>query len=182
MCELLLDREKSHWPSTWERVCACKPAVEIKARGEDTLGRPLDIAVSKGHIKIVEKLLRSNLVSPAALNDNKIPLFHCAVKDGNQELVQIFLDCGVPIDMKRRYKNRALHLAAEKGDVKMVKLLWEHRASLKAKNHVSRTPEDFSRSAEVTMLLRNHTGGKGKRKAMPANSSTLPLPPEYSLK
>ncbi|KAJ5093867.1 hypothetical protein N7456_009728 [Penicillium angulare] len=166
MCELLIEHERINRPNLWARMCYDTPVVETKARGEDTPGRPLDIAVSKGHIRIVELLLRSKMVSPAALNGNKIPLFHCAVNDRNRELARIFLECGVPIDMKGRYKNRALHLAAEKGDVKMVELLLEHGASPKTKNHVSRTPEDVSMSAEVTMILRNCAGEskKGKRK------------------
>lgn len=80
--------------------------------------------------------------------------------------------------MKGRYKNRALHLAAQKGDVKMVKLLLGHGASLKTKNYVNETPEEDSRSAEVAMILRNHASGKGKEKVMSDNSNTLPPPPE----
>lgn len=179
--ELLLEYGRKNPPGMHLRMIGIKPAWQIKGRGDGMQGTPLAIAVHDGRAEMVDLLMRTKLFSPESLNARKRLLFHDAVEARDREVVQVFLKYGVKVDVKGLFKRRALHIAAEKGDLAMVELLLEHGASPKAKDHVGGAPETRSTSSEVTMLLRNQTSGKGKGKA-PATSSTLPPPPEYSLK
>jgi Ankyrin repeat. len=56
--------------------------------------------------------------------------------------------------MESSFKERALPLAARRGDTDMVRFLLEHEASLHTKEKHSGTPEEVSRSSEVTVILR----------------------------
>ncbi|KAJ5717747.1 hypothetical protein N7488_003393 [Penicillium malachiteum] len=183
ICELLLEYDKRNGPNVYWRMWGIKPQAQVKARGEGMRGTPLAIAVHDGLVNMVELLLRSKSFSPDALNADKRLLFHDAVEASNREIVEIFLRFGVPVDMKGLNKRRALHIAARKGDVKMVKLLLEHGASVKTKDHVGATPENDSTSSEVTMILRNHGMDKAKGQGKQVETShVLPPPPEYSQK
>ncbi|KAJ5669427.1 hypothetical protein N7462_010497 [Penicillium macrosclerotiorum] len=181
MCKLVLEHEKHHPPKGW--ILRDPPSMRRKnSRGD----LPIGLAMNNGHFEIVELFLKSGQVSPKALNGHKRPLFHDAVKDGNLGMTQLFLDHGVPVDLKGWDNRRALHIAAYEGDIKMTRLLLEYGASVRTKCGSYCTPEERSRNSEVTMILRNHPDSKASKKQakqktnLKVSSSTADPPPEYS--
>lgn len=145
---------------------------------------PLVYAVKEGHADVVDVFLRSKRVSPKARDGYKELLFHEAVEAGKCDVVQVFLDNGVPVDLKGGDGKRALHLAADTRNLEMARLLLENGASTKIKDSIGYTASQSSRDEEVTMLIRNwadqaaSSDPQGKRVSRPPKAAVA-APPEY---
>ncbi|OOQ83264.1 hypothetical protein PEBR_35215 [Penicillium brasilianum] len=178
----LLEHDAQHPPSGLSRIFAGKSAASRKDSSDHI---PLFYAVESGNCPMVELLLSTSAASPKACDWHKKRIFRQAVKSGNLEVVEIFLKSGAPVNMKGQDSTSGLHIAAYEGDVKMTRLLLEWGASITQKNGGLSTPEQISRNAEVSMILKNHNKKPGDLKATKQKSKTstkgVPVPPpEYS--
>lgn len=183
ICGLLLEHEARHPPTGLSRIFDGKPSV-LRKDSNDHL--PLFYAVESGNCLMVELLLSKSAASPKASDWYKKRLFHEAVKSGNIEMVKIFLENGAPVNLKGRDSTSALHIAAYEGNVKMTQLLLKWGASTKRKDGGLSTPEQVSRNAEVTTILRSHVKGSRASKESQRKDDKKPkstgsaAPPEYS--
>ena len=59
------------------------------------------------------------------------------------------------IDALNKYKDSALHYAAEKGKIEAVKVLLKHGATIDLKNDDGKTPLDLAYKQEVVDYLKN---------------------------
>lgn len=103
-------------------------AIEQKAdinRWENHL-QPIDHAVRTGNIDIV-KLLQAHGVNINIVVGRSI--LCQAVLSGNGDMVQLVLDAGFKVDDDVLDRKRALHYAAERGDLGMTRLLLDHGAN-----------------------------------------------------
>ncbi|KAJ5409651.1 uncharacterized protein N7487_004010 [Penicillium crustosum] len=146
---------------------------------------PIAYAVQEGHAGVVDGFLRSKRIFPKARDGYNELLFHEAVQVGKCDVVQVFLDNCVPINLRGRDGKRALHLAAaDTRNFEMARLLLQNGASIKIKDSIGNTPSDRSRNPEVTMLIRNWadqaaaSDPKGKKASRPPKA-TAAAPPEY---
>lgn len=182
ICRLLLEHDAQHPPSGLSRIFASKPAASRKDSSDHL---PLFYAVESGNCPMAELLLSTSSASPKACDWHKKRIFHQAVKSANVEMVEIFLKNGAPVNLKGQDSTSALHIAAYEGNVKMSRLLLEWGASTTKKDGGLSTPEQVSRNAEVTMMLKNHNkkpGGpkESKQKSKPSTKAVSAPPPEYS--
>jgi ankyrin repeat protein len=183
ICRLLLEYEARHPPTGLSRIFDGKLSVLRKDSNDHF---PLFYAVESGNCPMVELLLCTSAASPKACDWYKKRLFHEAVKLGNLEMVEIFLKNGAPVNLKGRDSTSALHIAAYEGDVKMTQLLLKWGASTTRKDGGLSTPEQVSRNAEVTTILRSHGQGSRsskesqKKDSKNSKSAVSSPPPEYS--
>jgi ankyrin repeat protein len=110
---------------------------------------PLEVAVSTQSIEITRYLLDHGArVLPVLPNwaRKPLPLIFNAVISENVALVRLLLEKGAPVqelECFTPFKNlraTALHLAAYKSQLEMVKLLVEFKAQINAKDSEGRTP------------------------------------------
>ncbi|CAI7609412.1 unnamed protein product [Penicillium glandicola] len=142
VCELLIQYDDTHKPGLLLRMAGICAQVKMKDFCNHT---PLVYGVKEGHVNVVDVFLRSKVVSPNARNGYKELVFHKAVKAGNREVVQVFLDHGVPVDLEGYDGKRSLHLATDTGNLEMARLLLEHGASTKIKDSIGFTPYERSK-------------------------------------
>lgn len=125
----------------------------------------LNLAIKKRDSSQIGKLLQSN---PQLINKQNISQFlHLAVSEENAEITEIILkkataincDCGLLIDDKG---NNALHVACEKNDHNMVKLLIQYKLPVNSLNYSSQSPLHIACQHGhidiVNELLNNFTG------------------------
>jgi len=105
---------------------------------------PVDIpsalfnAIKNGRLDVVRILLRNNpnwVISNG--QDRKTPLHH-AVELDNVAIVQHLIECGADVNAKDNEGNTPLHLAAQDGNIGIVKLLGN--ADINANNYNDQTP------------------------------------------
>ena len=98
-----------------------------------------------GRLKIVQILLEHGADVKSKNKLGKTPLHAVSRgKNGSQELgvgaAWLFLEYGVDIDAQDNYHDTALHLAAFRGWLEIVKLLLDHSAKTTAENEQGETP------------------------------------------
>jgi ankyrin repeat protein len=122
---------------------------------------PLNLlhALGSGNVEEVRQLLQLN---PKLVNQNTLfnipPLFE-AVEEGKDEIAELLVENHAEINAHAHssWGKTALHMAAQKSDVKMVEFLLEHKADVNARDDNGFTPlMDAIRSAEVMKLLLAH--------------------------
>ncbi|KAL2827463.1 ankyrin repeat-containing domain protein [Aspergillus pseudoustus] len=187
VCEVLLDheRKKTKTGMSLFRALGIGSGVNAKNLGKHT---PFACAVLKGHAPVVQVFLRSGMVSISAKDRDGVYLFHRAVKNDHLEIVKAFLEHGVKVDMTDNYKGTALHFAAERQNVDIIRLLLDYGASLEKKDFLGLTPDRLAQSAELTTLMRNHVKQRvesqnklaGKDKAPSSSEGVAEPPPEYT--
>ena len=86
------------------------PSLEVYSK--DHAGNvPFAYAVEKGHARTVEVILRHYPNLGTTCDRYKDLNFHKAIKAGNIEMVEAFLDNGADIEMEDGEGRRALHMA-----------------------------------------------------------------------
>ena len=115
-------------------------------------GAPLDIctAAMMGMEDQVRSLLASDPASPQATGAHGIPLMYYPVISGEQDIAELLLAHGTPVDSDTA-GNTPLHGAAAFNRPQMAEWLIQHGANIDATDYEGKTP--LQRALE-----RNHTG------------------------
>ncbi|CAI7591790.1 unnamed protein product [Penicillium glandicola] len=168
VCEMLLKYDASHKPAWPFRIIGIRVQVAQRDFRNHT---PFAYAVEGGHV-VVEVFLRGKWVSPKAKDGYENILFHEAVRTGQCDIVQEFLDYGAPVDLRDR-----------DGTWRLARLLLENGASPTIKDSIENTPGGKSRDPQVTMLIRDYedraASAGGKRKKVVPPKAAVAAPPEY---
>ncbi|KGO53435.1 hypothetical protein PEX2_060420 [Penicillium expansum] len=180
VCEILMRYDDSH-KLGWQ---LCMIGIKAQIAQKDLCQHtPFVYAVKGGYADIVGLFLRGKWVSSEAKDGFKDILFHEAVRAGQCDIVQVFLDYGAPIDLKGRDGKRALHLAADSRNLEMARLLLGNGASPKIKDSIGNTPRQRSWDSQVTMLIREYedraASAGGKIKKVAPVKAAVAAPPEY---
>ncbi|CAH1397240.1 unnamed protein product [Nezara viridula] len=130
---------------------------QLVAKGADIVSEPLlALAVVKGHIETVKKLLNLNV--PLNIKDEKgdLPLF-LAVKTDNVKILEVFTnDESIKkalLIATNSVGENLLHIAASKGFLNCVKFLIKSGISINAKNIYGETPLHQTARVENTDVL-----------------------------
>lgn len=116
--------------------------VQLLSQKKDSLsirnvtGRtPLHVAVMAGQFGVVELLLRKENVALEARCAGGLTMLHYACLHNRPEIAHLLLASGCDIEAETNGKQqRPIHIAAESGSVKLIKLLCDKGASLGARN------------------------------------------------
>ncbi|KAJ5273683.1 hypothetical protein N7478_008808 [Penicillium angulare] len=184
VCDILLKHDKALNRSIWDRVTGPSLQVDRKDYAGQT---PFYFAFNKRQTKTVEVFLRHYPDLTKAFDKHKHLLFHEAVRSRLFEMVQVFLDNGVDIQMKDYQGQNSLHVSVTAGclfaptyneeTAEMLRLLLSRGAAVDLKDKWGYTPEMYAQNPKIRMLLRNHKASKGDSvKTMPRVSAP---PPEY---
>lgn len=101
----------------------------------------LAVALGKGDLATVKKLVRDKATANRRLSDGTTPLSTAALR-GHTEVVTYLLDTGADPSSPNADGNTPLHAAAFLCHEDVVKLLLEKGASLSVKNNNGQTPQD----------------------------------------
>jgi cytohesin len=99
----------------------------------------LHLAARKGHVKVVEVLIRGKANISAARLDGSTPL-HLAAFCGSDDTAQLLLDAGADPNIRDATQNTALQLAAWDGHLGVVRALIAKGADTEAADPYGRTP------------------------------------------
>lgn len=189
VCDLLLKHDKNLTRSIWERMTG--PALEVYSK-DYTGVIPFQYAVTKNHEKTVEVFLRNHPDLASACDKDKEPFFFDPIHSVRVDLVRIFLENGVDIELKGKYGQRALHRAVAADSRKeynqsvdadktseIIHLLLAHGASVTAKDNYGVTPELCTLDPKMRMILRNHGVVRSKGEKLPSVPKVSAPPPEY---
>ena len=135
-------------PMYWAAFCGFHDVVEklIREHPEHlyvtggSYGTALHAASAKGHLKVVQSLLRhgADVNSPGLWG--RTPLLFASYR-GHLEVVQWLLEHGADVNAKDKDDDwTSLHLAVEGGHFEIVQTLLKHNADTNARNNFSRTP------------------------------------------
>jgi len=119
---------------------------QVDAADADNYGmQPLHWAAQKGHLPMVEFLLRRGAKIDAVDKAGGVEPLHWAAANGHLSVVEFLLREGGSADAATfRNGRRALHSAAERGYVKIVEFLLESGADPMAKTSKGAMPIDFA--------------------------------------
>jgi len=99
----------------------------------------LHLASIKGHENIVERLLKEERVNKNCINENEETALHLAVKHNHEHIITRLLQLNKRLEMiKDREGNIPWHIAAKKGNLKLVQLLYNEKTK-NEKNHQGNT-------------------------------------------
>ncbi|KAM5163716.1 ankyrin repeat domain-containing protein 6 [Mantella aurantiaca] len=130
---------------------------------------PLHLAAHKGHLNVVQILLKAGCELNIQDDGHQTALHRAAVV-GNSDILAILIQEGCALDRQDKDGNTALHEAAWHGFSQSVKLLVKAGANVLAKNKAGNTPlhlacqNGHSQSCRVLLLagsradLKNHAG------------------------
>jgi len=122
-------------------------ALRLSVRTYATLTPALVWAAHKGHIEIVDLLLKKDFKISATNKFGESALY-LAVKNGNVEMVSYLLNCGAPINQQTKKNKTALHLAARKGYREIVRMLCSRGADITLKNYENKTPLEVAKDLD----------------------------------
>ncbi|XP_075718262.1 ankyrin repeat domain-containing protein 6 isoform X3 [Rhinoderma darwinii] len=130
---------------------------------------PLHLAANKGHLNVVQILLKAGC-DLNVQDDGQQTALHRAAVVGNSDILAILIQEGCALDRQDKDGNTALHEAAWHGFSQSVKLLVKAGANVLAKNKAGNTPlhlacqNGHSQSCRFLLLagsradLKNHAG------------------------
>jgi ankyrin repeat protein len=107
-----------------------------------TLGMaPIHVAAFAGRVDTLKLLLAKGVAvdTPTKNKFHSTPLLHAALTK-QLAAARVLLDAGANVEAKEEGGLRALHLAAESGDLDMIRLLVDHHATIDAKADDGSTP------------------------------------------
>lgn len=93
---------------------------------------PHSLARAKGHAEILALL--NERTPPELVQENEWRMLPDAARHESIEDVRRMLDAGWPVDARGQHEGTALHWAAFHGNLPLVRLLLEHRASLEVRD------------------------------------------------
>jgi ankyrin repeat protein len=117
--------------------------------------------------KAIAEMLLAHGANPLAFGAKygviKMAPIHLAAESGYTDLVKLFLDHGVDVNLATRGKNRVtpLHIAAAKGQADVVELLLKSGAQVNARDANGKTPLHWAIAAgqnEVADMLKIYDG------------------------
>ncbi|KAJ5081102.1 hypothetical protein N7456_013340 [Penicillium angulare] len=184
VCDILLKHDKALNRSFWDRMTG--PTLQVDRKDYD--GRtPFHYAFNKRQTKTVGLFLRHYPELTKACNKHKYLLFHEAVRWRLFEMVHVFLDNGVDLQMKDHRGKNSLHESVSAGSLnaptfneetaEMIRLLLSRGASVDVKDKWGWTPEMYAQDPKIRMILRNHKASKGDSVTITPRVSAPP--PEY---
>ena len=118
---------------------------------------PIHIAAFAGRVDTVKLLLAKGVAvdTPTKNKFHSTPLLHAALTK-QLAAARTLLDAGANVEASEEGGLRALHLAAESGDLEMIRLLVDHHATIDAKADDGSTPAALAtkkgRTAAVQLL------------------------------
>ncbi|KAH3827932.1 hypothetical protein DPMN_129878 [Dreissena polymorpha] len=117
------------------------PGIAINDRGNAINGNyPLIVASKKGFHDAVKCMLE-NGADPGVQNDKNLTALHKAVIYKHTDIVQELLKHGAPLDIKGgKFKRTPLHIAADVGNMALVKSLLSKGANVEVKDHRGHYP------------------------------------------
>jgi len=125
---------------------------------EEVKYTPLNVAVHKGLITLVELLLQNGANINASSTNLDHPLFICS-QAGNAELVDLLLKKGANVNQTNKLGSTALVTASQRGHFNIVQLLVKAGADVNKENKAHYTPlyvsAQFGHLDTVQFLLEN---------------------------
>jgi ankyrin repeat protein len=118
---------------------------------------PIHVAAFAGRVATLMLLLAKGVAvdTPTKNKFHSTPLLHAALTK-QLAAARVLLDAGANVEASEEGGLRALHLAAESGDVEMIRLLVDHHATIDAKADDGKTPAALAttkgRTAAVQLL------------------------------
>jgi len=110
---------------------------KVNINGTDEQGNTaLHFSVMKGRLEVTRKLLELGAKVDIKNEDGETPL-HLAMKleEGDTKISTILLEKGASPNVKDELGNTALHYAAQNGNLKLLKILFEHEGDINATNN-----------------------------------------------
>ncbi|KAJ5358618.1 uncharacterized protein N7496_011031 [Penicillium cataractarum] len=176
VCDVLLKHDKGLNRTLWEKITGPSLPVDSKDYAGDT---PFAFAVEKGHERCVEVFLSHYPELVKSRNGQKTLLFHRAIEMKNIEMVRMFLNHGVDLEMKGSYGYRALHKAVTSKNMELIQLILDHGAIIDAKDSNGYPPASATGDPKIRMLLRNHANANTKGPSSSVAPTASAPPPEY---
>ena len=133
---------------------------------------PLHLAVSQGHIKVVERLIDGG----ADLNPEGWTPLHYAVFTDRKEIASLLIKRGADLDLRAPNSRTGLMLAAQLGKAELAKLLLDEEADFELKDADGFTAEDIAQQKgflEIVALLKKVREATGTEPTV-GGSSTAP--------
>ena len=138
-----------------------KYGADVNAKGAFGI-TPLEIAVSKGSIVMVNVLLSSYRIDVNVKDNEGTPFLHKAIKHHQIDIAKRLVRKGADVNVKDHFGYTPLHEASMRGQYEVVKLLIAYGASVNVKNRFNRTSLYWASRGghkEIVELLKKH-GGK----------------------
>jgi len=127
----------------------------VDAKGKDG-GTYIHIAAERGYLQIVEHLLKRgayvNSAYTSTYQEGYTPLC-LAVKEGQEDVVKLLLECGANVDAQVEDGKTVLQLAIEKGNEKVVNLLLEYGANIDAEDKDGKTVLHFAVEKGCSVII-----------------------------
>jgi ankyrin repeat protein len=98
------------------------------------LSRPLHLATSRGHCKVMNVLLNEDVGIEAINSKMQTPLY-VAAENGYSKAAEILLKRGAKVNTRANNQWTPLHAATDQGDKEMVDLLLRHQAHIEARDN-----------------------------------------------
>ncbi|XP_064648007.1 transient receptor potential cation channel subfamily A member 1 homolog isoform X2 [Lineus longissimus] len=150
-----------HRAAAFDQTDVCEVLLErgalVEKKNKDNF-TPLLVAANKGHERTVKCLMRRRADVFAMDKNEKTAIYWAAAEDKLAALKMLLSHPTVIlanlIDIGDRYGNTPLHVAAEKGYVRIVKCLLEHKAGKGLKNEDEQTPIHLASKFGRTNVIR----------------------------
>lgn len=113
---------------------------------------PLYVAVEKGHVEVVDFLLKRG-ASVKFSNSNYNKPLHAAAKEGFVEIAKLLIQYGASKTAQNRQGETPLHVACKLGNLEMVQLVHDSTAQCIC-NQVSQTPIEVAMVMNTKLAIR----------------------------
>jgi ankyrin repeat protein len=113
-------------------------------------------ASRKGHLQVVEKLIRAGADPDLPMTIDGETALHLAASYGHEDVIRYLVQHGADANIKSRNGNTPLHFAVKRftGDYGIVDALIQEGASPKIRNAKGRRPVDLTKSSALATLLK----------------------------
>lgn len=117
-----------------------------KAREQKTINYSLRLAVEKGDLATLKKILKKTnslkypCINVNSQNPDQWTLLHIATNEGNYSIVKLLLENGADPNPQSVNQRTALHLACMRGHPSIVKILLDYKADINVADMDGNTP------------------------------------------